>query len=93
MTEGYNKHGTPQHPLPEELRKMPRDETVCKFCGVSYLIHNEIKALEDKLKATQKELQKYKGSLEREEKLKQEVGQLEAQVQLERDQRKNREML
>ena len=39
-----------QHPLPEEIRKMARDETVCKFCGVSYLIHNEIKALEDKLK-------------------------------------------
>ena len=39
-----------EHPLPEEIRKMARDETVCKFCGVSYLIHNEIKALEDKLK-------------------------------------------
>ena len=41
-----------EHPLPEEIRKLARDETVCKFCGVSYLIHHEIKALEDKLKVT-----------------------------------------
>ena len=51
----------PEHPLPEEIRKMKRDETVCKFCGVSYLIHNEIKALEDKLAACQKELERYRG--------------------------------
>lgn len=43
----------PEHPLPDEIRDMERDETVCKFCGVSYLIHNEIKALEDKLKLTE----------------------------------------
>ena len=41
---------TPQHPLPEEIRKMTRDDTVCQYCGVSYLIHTEIKKLEDKLK-------------------------------------------
>ena len=29
---------------------MSRDETICRYCGVSYLIHNEIKALEAKLK-------------------------------------------
>ena len=41
---------TPQHPLPDEIRKMTRDDTVCQYCGVSYLIHSEIKALEEKLK-------------------------------------------
>ena len=51
----------PEHPLPEEIRKMARDETVCKFCGVSYLIHNEIKALEDKLRAAEKELKHLRG--------------------------------
>jgi hypothetical protein len=43
--EPYN----PQHPLPEEIRKMTRDDTVCQYCGVSYLIHNEIKRIEGKL--------------------------------------------
>jgi uncharacterized protein YerC len=37
------------HPLPDDILTMKRDETVCKFCGVSYLIHSEIKALEDKI--------------------------------------------
>ena len=51
----------PEHPLPEEVQKMERDETVCKYCGISYLIHNEIKALEDELKRTQEELEHFKG--------------------------------
>ena len=51
----------PQHPLPEEVRSMKRDETVCKYCGVSYLIHSEIKALEEKMKKLQEELEFYKG--------------------------------
>ena len=56
---------------------MTRDETVCKFCGVSYLIHNEIKALEDKLRATEEELAFYKGQESREEALKEQVRTLE----------------
>lgn len=40
---------TPKYPLPEEIRKMKRDDTICQYCGVSYLIHAEIKALEEKL--------------------------------------------
>ena len=40
---------------------MNRDETVCKFCGVSYLIHNEIKALEDKVKALEEQLIHFQG--------------------------------
>ena len=69
-----------QHPLPEEIQKMKRDETICKFCGVSYLIHNEIKALEDKLRAAEEELAFYRGIEEREEKLKREIVNLEKQI-------------
>lgn len=63
----------PVHPLPEEIRKMRRDETVCRYCGVSYLIHNEIKALENKLKVVQKELMNYHGMEGREKKLQEEL--------------------
>lgn len=70
--ERYN----PQHPLPKELQKMERDETVCKYCGVSYLIHNEIKALEEVLKQTKDELEHYKGMEGREKKLKEELQQM-----------------
>ena len=69
-----------QHPLPEEIQKMKRDETICKFCGVSYLIHNEIKALEDKLRAAEDELTFYHGIEEREEKLKAEIMELEKKI-------------
>jgi hypothetical protein len=44
----FHKH-VPQYPLPNEILQMARDETVCQFCGVSYLIHNEIKKLEDRI--------------------------------------------
>ncbi|KAG8581043.1 hypothetical protein GDO81_007531 [Engystomops pustulosus] len=66
------KH-VPLHPLPEEIQMMPRDETVCKYCGVSYLILHEFKLLEDKVKALEKELQIYQGSAEREKRLQEEL--------------------
>jgi hypothetical protein len=44
----FHKH-VPQYPLPNEILQMSRDETVCQFCGVSYLIHNEIKKLEERI--------------------------------------------
>jgi hypothetical protein len=46
--EKFIKH-TPVHPLPPEIQTMNKDETVCQFCGVSYLIHREIKKLEDRI--------------------------------------------
>lgn len=52
---------------------MPRDETVCKYCGVSYLILHEFKLLEDKVKALEKELHFYQGSVEREKRLQEEL--------------------
>ncbi|BFZ23574.1 hypothetical protein BsWGS_26613 [Bradybaena similaris] len=63
---------TPQHPLPDEIRKLARDDTVCRYCGVSYLIHNEIKILEEKLKDAEKELALFRGQEKREELLTQE---------------------
>ena len=67
----------PQHPLPEEIQQMKRDETVCKFCGVSYLIHNEVKALQEKLTEAEKQMEYYKGSVEREKVLKQKLGEMD----------------
>uniref|UniRef100_A0A8C4W0N3 Leucine, glutamate and lysine rich 1 n=3 Tax=Testudinoidea TaxID=8486 RepID=A0A8C4W0N3_9SAUR len=48
---------------------MSRDETVCKYCGVSYLILHEFKLMEDKVKAMEKEMKFYEGSVEREKRL------------------------
>ena len=56
MENNANNHYKPQHPLPEEIENMKRDDTVCQFCGVSYLIHNEIKKLENKLEEYKKEV-------------------------------------
>ncbi|XP_052213981.1 uncharacterized protein LOC127832519 isoform X2 [Dreissena polymorpha] len=84
-SEGKLERFSPQHPLPEEIQKMGRDETVCRYCGVSYLIHSEIKALEKKVKSLEKELDHYKGSEERENKLK-------AELQILQDQRGEFEM-
>lgn len=72
MTENIERH-VPQHPLPEELQKMGRDETVCKYCGVSYLIHRELKSLEDKLALIEKELQYYKDCEQKEKQMRAEL--------------------
>ncbi|XP_042316358.1 leucine-, glutamate- and lysine-rich protein 1 [Sceloporus undulatus] len=56
----------PVHPLPDEIQKMTRDQTVCKYCGVSYLILHEFKILEEKLKAMEEKVKFYEGSVERE---------------------------
>ena len=70
----------PQHPLPEEIQKMERDETVCKFCGVSYLIHNEVKALQERLAEAEKQMKYYKGSVEREKVLKEKLEKMDVQL-------------
>ncbi|XP_074887374.1 protein LEKR1 isoform X4 [Buteo buteo] len=66
----------PIHALPEEIRKMSRDETVCKYCGVSYLILHEFKVMEEKVKAMEKEIKFYEGSIEREKGLQAELQSL-----------------
>ncbi|PKU37955.1 leucine- glutamate- and lysine-rich protein 1 [Limosa lapponica baueri] len=73
--EAMERH-IPIHALPEEIRKMPRDETVCKYCGVSYLILHEFKVMEEKVKAMEKEIKFYEGSIEREKGLQAELQSL-----------------
>lgn len=46
---------------------------MCKYCGVSYLTLHEFKVMEDKVKAMEKEMKVYKGSLEREQRLQAEL--------------------
>lgn len=46
----------PEHPLPDELEKLDESETVCKFCGISYLIHREVAKLKDELEKTQNKM-------------------------------------
>uniref|UniRef100_A0A8C6VFC1 Leucine, glutamate and lysine rich 1 n=1 Tax=Naja naja TaxID=35670 RepID=A0A8C6VFC1_NAJNA len=59
----------PVYPLPEEIRKMSQDETMCKYCGVSYLIFHEFKLLDEKVKTMEKKMKFYEGSVEREKML------------------------
>uniref|UniRef100_A0A8C6R8E7 Leucine, glutamate and lysine rich 1 n=1 Tax=Nannospalax galili TaxID=1026970 RepID=A0A8C6R8E7_NANGA len=59
----------PMHALPKEIQKMSPEETVCKYCGVSYLILHEFKAMGEKLKATEEKMKFYQGSAEREKSL------------------------
>lgn len=63
------EHYTPQFPLPSDITNMSRQDTVCQFCGVSYLIHNEIKALETKCQKLEADLAYYAGINSREAKL------------------------
>ncbi|XP_051013220.1 protein LEKR1 [Acomys russatus] len=66
----------PTHALPEEIQKMSPEETVCKYCGVSYLILHEFKAMEEKLKAMEEEVKFYQGSVDREKRLQEKLQSL-----------------
>ncbi|KAI4589764.1 hypothetical protein MJG53_000813, partial [Ovis ammon polii x Ovis aries] len=56
--------------------KMSPEEKVCKYCGVSYLILHEFKAMEEKVKAMEKEMKFYQGSIEREKRLQEKLQSL-----------------
>ena len=55
------------------FQELPNDETVCQFCGVSYLIHHEIKRLEERIFELEAEVERACGYEERESKLRNEV--------------------
>ncbi|KYO34012.1 leucine-, glutamate- and lysine-rich protein 1 isoform C [Alligator mississippiensis] len=72
----------PMHALPEEIQKMSRDETVCKYCGVSYLILHEFKLMEEKVKAMENKMKFYEESVEREKRLQAELHSLSQDFEL-----------
>ncbi|XP_066911893.1 putative leucine-rich repeat-containing protein DDB_G0290503 [Clytia hemisphaerica] len=63
----------PQHPLPKEIQQMSHEDTICKYCGVSYLIHNEMKKLQKLLEESQKEVERLKHFDQRENNLKKDL--------------------
>ncbi|XP_072897155.1 uncharacterized protein lekr1 [Hemitrygon akajei] len=84
----------PVHPLPEDIQQMPQNETVCKYCGVSYLIHHEFKLMEEKLKAMEAELEFYCGSVAREKILQRELWSInQCMEQLKNDNQEKKESL
>ncbi|XP_051874362.1 LOW QUALITY PROTEIN: protein LEKR1 [Pristis pectinata] len=88
------EHHIPVHPLPEDIQQMPQNETVCKYCGVSYLIHHEFKLMEEKLKAMEAELEFYRDSVAREKKLQRELCSInQCMEQLKNDNQEKKESL
>lgn len=60
----------PKGHLPDDVKRLKREETVCRFCGVSYLIFAEVKTLEKKVKQAEQKLRRseaqHKRALEKE---------------------------
>ncbi|KAL4678210.1 hypothetical protein H8959_020884, partial [Pygathrix nigripes] len=74
-------HHIPVHALPEEIQKMLPEEKVCKYCGVSYLILHEFKAMEEKVKTMEKEMKFYQGSVDREKRLQEKLHSLSQELE------------
>ena len=70
----------PVHPLPDELEKMSEEETVCSFCGISYLIHREVARLKDELDETRKKMLDMKDDIRNVQSLKNEILSLKSMV-------------
>ncbi|MBN3299731.1 LEKR1 protein, partial [Amia calva] len=60
---------------------MDRNETICKYCGVSYLIHHEFKLMEEKVKTMEAEMALYRGSVEREKRLQEDLQGMSTQLE------------
>lgn len=46
----------PSKELPKEVLELPPDETRCRFCGVSYLVHHEVNKLKEVIKELEAKL-------------------------------------
>jgi hypothetical protein len=60
LTKKDLHQGPSREMLPESVRKMNREETVCNFCGVSYLVFSEIKDLEKTIDKLNKQVEAFK---------------------------------
>lgn len=69
-------NGPGKEKLPEAVKKMKKAETVCGFCGVSYLVFSEVKELEKRLKDTEDKLKLVKGKAAQYDELKAKVNKM-----------------
>ncbi|OQV21195.1 hypothetical protein BV898_04954 [Hypsibius exemplaris] len=57
VVAGNAHHESPA--LPDEITRLPRHKTACKYCGISYLMFRELTVLREKLEAACKALSGY----------------------------------
>ncbi|KAG2462252.1 LEKR1 protein, partial [Polypterus senegalus] len=71
LMAGMSHQSTQDPPrlFPKGTHIMDPEETVCRYCGVSYLIHHEFKMMEEKMKAMELEMELYRASVENERRL------------------------
>ena len=59
----HELHNGPERAaLPPEVQRMEKKDTVCKFCGVSYLVFSEIKELEKRLANAERQAADFRSS-------------------------------
>ncbi|KAJ3290773.1 hypothetical protein HK104_006535, partial [Borealophlyctis nickersoniae] len=50
----------PLRPLPEEILRMPEEETACQYCGISYLLLTKYERMENCVRELENQLDQYK---------------------------------
>jgi chromosome segregation ATPase len=84
LTKEDLHNGPGPESLPAELQHASRDQTVCDYCGVSYLIFSEVQSLQRQLASSKAELEAWRSKIDQHDALQHQLDAARREAESER---------